>query len=80
MTTTLKIVGYAPIWEQYECQEWPVEISLDKRYGHSTVHCFIYNDEEYLFEINETQIQNKVLLIGWLVGDNKSGNIIFEIQ
>jgi hypothetical protein len=80
MTTTLKIIGYSPTWEHLERQEWPVEISLDKRYDYGSVHSFTHNGEEYLFEIKETQIHNKVLLIGWLNGENKAGNIIFEIQ
>ena len=80
MITTLKIIGYSPTWEHLERQEWPVEISLDKRYDYGSVHSFTHNGKEYLFEIKETQIHNKVLLIGWLNGENKAGNIIFEIQ
>lgn len=80
MTTTLKIISAAPIWQQHLNKEWPVEISLDKRYDYGSVHSFTHNGEEYLFEIKDTKILEKMILIGWLTGENKAGNIIFEQQ
>jgi len=76
MNATLKIIGSSQIWDNHRNEEWEVEISLYT----SKVHSFTHNDKEYLFEIKETTILEKIMLTGWLVGDNKSGNIMFEIQ
>lgn len=76
MNATLKIIGSTSIWEQYRNQEWNVKISLYT----AKVHSFTHDEKEYLFEIKETIIDEKIILTGWLVGDNKSGNIVFELQ
>lgn len=80
MNAILKIFASSPIWSEYKSQEWPVVISIDHRYDEGNVHSFIFNNEEYLFEIKDTEIHNKILLVGWLSGANKAGNIIFELQ
>lgn len=81
MKAKLKLIGSSPAWESHINEVWETNISADSRYTTGNVHCFIHNGKEYLFEIKDARIpQTKILLLGWLTGEETAGKVIFEIQ
>lgn len=82
MQAKLLIMGASPIWNSRMGEIWDAEISRASKltFPHGNIHSIHVGNKQYDFDLKETEIGEKVYLMGFLADDDTAGKIAFEIQ
>ncbi len=79
MNTTLKIVGFSPIYQNFEGETW--EVFIQPSSHDNVLDLFVKDGKQYLFELKKLiPANNKWILEGFLSNEETMGRIVFEQQ
>lgn len=81
MNTTLKIIGFSPIYQNLEGETWEVYLRSSQNTQENIFDVLVKDGPVYSFELKKIRpINNKWILEGFLANEQTMGRIVFEQQ